>query len=304
MTRPIGKTYDGGNWYVDTESFQDYARATDDTNKAYFGDSPIAPPMFHVRPMIALMLHCANDPELQIDMLRLVHGEHRMNFLEPLLPGDELLVGATLAAVDEKSSGTIFTFGMHLDRKGQRVVEGTTAYFVRSANPPAKEEPKEAPKTEAPAEAKADPAPAAKADEPKGKGKGKGKEGAPAKPAADAPRPTVTVPQQVAADQALRYALASGDDNKIHTDEAVAKQAGLPRTILHGLCTLAFAQRDLIQRAGGDPRKLASLGARFTGLVFPGDLLQLHTFETGKDVRFETMGPSGKPVLLGEAKFR
>ena len=111
MTRPIGKTYDGGNWYVDTESFQDYARATDDTNKAYFGDSPIAPPMFHVRPMIALMLHCANDPELQIDMLRLVHGEHRMNFLEPLLPGDELLVGATLAAVDEKSSGTIFTFG-------------------------------------------------------------------------------------------------------------------------------------------------------------------------------------------------
>lgn len=269
MNRPIGKTYDGGEWTVEAEAFQAYARATDDDNPAYFSDDPIAPPMFHVRPMIAQMLKCARDPELEIDMLRLVHGEHRMQFHAPLRPGDVLSIGATLDAVVEKPAGTIFTFGMFLDRAGERVVEGSTAYFIRAKNPPPRD---------------------------------KKKKKAPAEPP---PAPSFEISQQVATDQALRYAAASGDDNPIHTDEAVAKKAGLPRCILHGLCTLALAQRDLIQQRGGDPRRLASLGVRFAGMVFPGDALALQGWEDGDTVRFATLGPSGKPVLAGgEASFR
>lgn len=267
MSWPIGKTYDGGEWTVETGQFQAYAAATDDENAAYQGDDPIAPPMFHVRPLIKLMLDCARDPELGIDMLRLVHGEHSMDFHRPMVDGDVLALGAELLAVDEKPSGTIFTFGLTASVDGEPVCSGRTAYFVRAKSPP--------PKQPGPKKERAEP-----------------------------PPPAFSLEQQVSDDQAVRYAAASGDDNPIHTDEDVAKKAGLPRTILHGLCTMALAQRDLIARHGGDPRALASIQARFAGMVYPGDTLVLKGWEDGSTVRFQTDGPKGKPVLIGSAVFR
>ena len=268
MSWPIGKTYDGGTWRVEADAFEAYADATDDTNPAYRGDDAIAPPMFHVQPLIGLMLSCARDPELGIDMLRLVHGEHSMDFHRPMVDGETLDLGAELLSVDEKPSGTIFAFGLTASVDGTPVCSGRTAYFVRAKSPP-----------------------------PKGPKKPKAEKPAP-------PAPDFTVEQPVSEDQAVRYAAASLDDNPIHTDEEVAKKAGLPRTILHGLCTMAFAQRDLIARHGGDPRALASIAARFTGMVLPGQTLVLKAWDDGDTVTFQTDGPSGKPVLMGTATFR
>lgn len=268
MAWPIGKTYDGGTWTVEAGQPLAYAEATDDPNPAYRGDEAIAPPMFHVRPLIGLMLACARDPELAIDMLRLVHGEHAMTFHRPVVEGDVLALSAELLSVDEKASGTIFAFGLTAAVDGTPVCSGRTAYFVRAKSPPPKGPKKDRPAKEPP------------------------------------PPPDFTVEQPVSEDQAVRYALASGDDNPIHTDEDVAKKAGLPRTILHGLCTMAFAQRDLIARHGGDPRDLMAIEARFTGMVLPGQTLVLKGWEDGDAIRFQTDGPNGKPVLMGEARFR
>ena len=104
----------------------------------------------------------------------------------------------------------------------------------------------------------------------------------------------------------MRYAKASGDGNPIHVDEAFAKAAGLPGTILHGLCTMAFAQRDLVARyAPGAPEKLASLGVRFARPVFPGDTLTLQVWEGDDGVTFQTLDGRGKPVITGgRATFR
>ena len=41
----------------------------------------------------------------------------------------------------------------------------------------------------------------------------------------------------------VRYAAASGDDNPIHQDEAVATSVGLPGAIAHGMYTMALAAR-------------------------------------------------------------
>lgn len=266
----IGKTYDGGTWTVDAEELTAYAEATDDPNPAYRGPERVAPPMYHVRPMIGLMLDMARDPALGIDLLRLVHGEHAMTFHAPMVPGDVLALTGELLGVSQKASGTVYTFGLKATVDGALVLEGTTAYFVRAPRDPS-----------------AKPA----------------KKPAPPEP----PPPHWTRDQPVTEDQAVRYAVASGDDNPIHTDEDVAKKAGLPRTILHGLCTLAFAARDLVHRyADGDPARLASLSVRWARPVFPGQTLTLEVWETEPtELDFRTLGPDGKAVLVsGHASLR
>ena len=103
----------------------------------------------------------------------------------------------------------------------------------------------------------------------------------------------------MATDQADRYAVASGDDNPIHVDADTARRAGLPGVILHGLCTMAFAQRDLIDRlADGDPARLKRLAVRWASPVFPGETLTLQGWGTAGEVRFATMNAAGKPVVV------
>ena len=54
----------------------------------------------------------------------------------------------------------------------------------------------------------------------------------------------------------------------------MAKMAGLNGKILHGLATMAFAARAVIERAaGGDPARLKRLKVRFTKPVYPGETL-------------------------------
>jgi acyl dehydratase len=66
-----------------------------------------------------------------------------------------------------------------------------------------------------------------------------------------------------------RYADASGDPNPIHFDEEFAKSVGLPRTILHGLYSMAQVAKAHTDAAGGDPRALKRLAVQFRGMGFP-----------------------------------
>jgi acyl dehydratase len=208
------------------------------------------------------MLAMAGDESLDIDMLRLVHGEHDMRFHGPLVDGTSLHVTGELLSVDQKASGRVYAFALYGDVAGDRIVEGRTAYFVRSASPPPKKGPKP--------------------------------------PPPELPAPSWTVEQPVALDQATRYAEASGDRNPIHIDEGVARKAGLPGVILHGLCTMAFAARDLLAHYAPDqPAKLRRLGVRFARPVFPGQTLTLQVWESEGACTFQTVNPDGKPVLTG-----
>ncbi len=58
----------------------------------------------------------------------------------------------------------------------------------------------------------------------------------------------------VALDQTERYAAASGDDFAIHLDDEFARRVGLPGRIVHGLCTIAFAGRAVLEAAGSTTR--------------------------------------------------
>ena len=80
-------------------------------------------------------------------------------------------------------------------------------------------------------------------------------------------------PQEYAVTRAdlVRYADASGDDNPIHQDDAVARSVGLPGVIAHGMYTMALAARALDTWADG-PGKVRELSCKFTKpVVVPDD---------------------------------
>ena len=73
----------------------------------------------------------------------------------------------------------------------------------------------------------------------------------------------------------IYYAAASGDFNPIHLDPEVAQFAGRGGTILHGMCTMAWAVEAAIAYLG-DPGKLRKVRARFSRPVAIEDTI---TFE-------------------------
>jgi acyl dehydratase len=87
---------------------------------------------------------------------------------------------------------------------------------------------------------------------------------------------------------ALIYRL-SADRNPLHADPEIAKAAGFPRPILHGLATFGVAGHALLRSVCGyDPARLISINARFSGPVFPGETLRTEIWRDGTRVSFRT----------------
>lgn len=104
---------------------------------------------------------------------------------------------------------------------------------------------------------------------------------------------------------ALLYRL-NGDWNPLHADPAFAARAGFERPLLHGLCTLGYAEyliaKALAQR---EMPLLTGIAARFTAPVFPGDLLTINIWNRGEHIRFQgRIEARGATVLdCGQAYF-
>ena len=93
--------------------------------------------------------------------------------------------------------------------------------------------------------------------------------------------PDFTIDIPVLPQQALLYRLC-GDRNPLHSDPGFAAAAGFPRPILHGLCTYGMTCKALVDTVlDGDTAQVASYGARFAGVVFPGETLRATVWEDG-----------------------
>jgi acyl dehydratase len=121
--------------------------------------------------------------------------------------------------------------------------------------------------------------------------RGEGGFGGPAGPTPE-PHRVPERPSDVAIDlptlpqAALIYRL-SGDYNPLHADPAVAKAAGFPRPILHGLCTFGVVGRALLKACcGDDPLGLKKMQARFSAPVFPGETIRTEIWRDGMAVSF------------------
>ena len=110
--------------------------------------------------------------------------------------------------------------------------------------------------------------------------------------------PDQVVEDQTLPNQHLVYRL-SGDLNPLHIDPNFAKMGGFDTPILHGLCTYGHAGRAILNSVcDGDPARFKTFGARFTGVVFPGETLITEGWkaEEGKYI-IQTKTGDGRVVL-------
>jgi acyl dehydratase len=104
-----------------------------------------------------------------------------------------------------------------------------------------------------------------------------------------------------AANQALLYRL-SGDRNPLHSDPAVAADAGFPTPILHGLCTFGFAGRALLATVcDGDPTRFGAMTSRFTMPVLPAQTLSVMIWRNPHGAVFRVATDAG--VVLDQGRF-
>ncbi len=86
---------------------------------------------------------------------------------------------------------------------------------------------------------------------------------------------------------ALIYRLASHDPNPLHVDPDMARAAGFPRPILHGLATFGVACHGLVKMlCAGEPHRLTAMAGRFSAPVFPGETIRTEIWHEGPEVSF------------------
>ncbi|MDQ4143001.1 MAG: MaoC family dehydratase N-terminal domain-containing protein [Actinomycetota bacterium] len=263
----VGKEYAGATYQVTAEAIEKFARATNDENERYLsGGDVVAPPVFPVVPAFNSFMEAGMDPELQADLLRLVHGAEDHIIHRPIKAGDTLTVSTVLESVDQKETGETFTVkATETNQNGEVVAEVRGTMFIR--------------------------------------GSGTKKPGGTAQTAE--PERTVVYEEttKVDDDQTHRYAEASGDHNPIHLDPNTAQMAGLPGIILHGMCTMAIATKAAVNGlAGGDATRIKRVAVRLSKPVLPGQELTTRLWEEesggGRTTYgFETYNPDGAAVI-------
>ena len=268
----LGKQYPPQDYGVTAEATTNYARAYNEDNPWFLDTTRpggiVAPPMFGVVMSWLSVMTVVTDGELGVDLLRLLHGEQDISFYRPVAPGDIVTSTARIAAIDETMTGETLAVEVQCVNQRQEPVQRLLfSFFIRGRQNRQKRH--ERPVAE---------------ETPTGE-------------------PLLRVQQTIDADQTYRYAQASGDYNPIHVDANVAKMAGQPGIIVHGLCTMAFTAKVMIDHlCGGDPRRLARLHVRFTRPVFPEQTITTTVWSKpdceGRIVyAYETYSPEGKAVV-------
>lgn len=265
-----GKTYPQLSYEVTAAAIEQYAKATNELNPIYYSGDAVMPPAFPIVPAGPAIRAVFEDEDLGVNMARLVQAEEEHIFHAPVRAGESLTVDSRLADVSAGDSGESFTIATALSTsRADPAVELFSSMVIR----------------------------------------GSGGRRAGAGTAAQAPDPVSSQilfenAEQVDEDQTFRYAEASGDHNLIHVDREFARNsAGLPGIIVHGMCTMAFASRAVLDAVGGgDPFRLKRIKVQFSRPVFPGQTLTTRGWlieESGesKTYGFETLNPRGQQVI-------
>ena len=276
----LGKEYHSGPHLVEAEGIRQYALATNEKNPLYLSTESdvelVPPPLYPVVFLPDILSQLVDDAEeMNFNIMRVVHAEHRMSWSETLHPGDEIYTTAKIINMEQRGVNEILDLLIHCKRDDDIVVEMNYRLLSRGEK---KEEPK--------------------------------------KPTADVHIPKrgevlVKHNSVVTADQGVRYAEASGDHNPIHKSDDIARSVGLPRAILHGLCTMALASQVIVGGLlNGDPERLKSMSVRFSRPVLLDQTITTEVYDGGvkedglRVAHFETRDEKDVPVLvLGTAEF-
>lgn len=115
-------------------------------------------------------------------------------------------------------------------------------------------------------------------------------------------KPDATYEASILDDQAFIYAL-SGDRNPLHRDPKIAKAAGFPKPIIHGLCTYGTTCRAIITNVlGHDAAKIVGYDVRFSSPVFPGETVLVDVWKDGNVVSFRARLKEREIVAINNGK--
>lgn len=123
-----------------------------------------------------------------------------------------------------------------------------------------------------------------------------------------------TLAKTVTREDVRAYADASGDQNPLHQDDAIAQAVGFPGVIAHGMFTMAHLA-SCVTRWLGDAEGLARLRAQFRAPVFMGETIVAGGTVRSLDpetrravldlwVTLEREGRTEHPIRRGEAEVR
>ena len=243
---------DDEHFEVTAERIAQYAAATNDPIAAH-RNGDVAPPVFAIVPVFPALLVPAVDV-MPVELIpRIVHGEQDFHFHRPIRPGDKLVSRAKMIGYEGLEKGTRSAIFLECRTEdGELINEQYVTTFVRGFDTGKKA---------------GELSPPHRFDE-------KLTETA----------PLAKVGARVDADQTYRYSEASGDPMPIHLDEEVARSAGLPGIIAHGLCTMAMTSWGVLTEvAGSDVHRLKRFAVRFAKMVLPGDDLETSIWRAADD---------------------
>jgi acyl dehydratase len=205
-------------------------------------------------------------PGISIDLAKVLHASQRIDLHQPLpVEGSARSVTKVAGVYDKGTAAVVVTETTVTGTDGAPLWTNTSSIFARGEG---------------------------------GFGGERGPSGPPGPPdrEPDAVLVTPTVPQQ-----ALWYRLL-GDRNPLHSRPEFAAQAGFPRPILHGLCTYGMVCKAVVDaELAGEVGRVLSFGARFAGIVFPGETLRTSVWrEDGRLVLTTTVDErDNAPALTG-----
>ncbi len=213
------------------------------------------------------------DPRAGIDWVKVVHGEQRLTLHAPLPPAGLVVGRSRNTHVIDKGAdrGAIIVNERTLhDEGGNLLATVRQSTFCRGDG-----------------------------------GFGQGDEAPPALPPAPEGEPDLRCELPISPRAALLYRL-NADRNPLHADPEVARQAGYPRPILHGLCTYGVSAHAIVKSCCDyDARRLLSLDARFSAPVYPGETLVCDIWRRpGGELRFQARVRERGIVVMSHGSAR
>ncbi|MDA3900661.1 MAG: MaoC/PaaZ C-terminal domain-containing protein [Spirochaetes bacterium] len=201
------------------------------------------------------------NEDLRINLLKLVHSAQSIKIFHPILHGDNLSLEAEISEIDRSAIGDVILLSATFTRD-DTVVARTNSEFITKLRRRTGEKPQYTN----------------------------------TRPSSEKPE-TFTI--QTVKKSTKQYALLSEDRNPIHTSAIIARMAGFPGAIMHGMHTMGITTATLVKRyAGNSWKNLDYVSMRFSRFIIPGEELSVSLYDADSaTLHFTVKKSDGKDAL-------
>lgn len=244
-----------------------YVEATLDNPVRYRDENCAVPPFYLSRLLYPMFRYFLVNKELRLNLLKLVHGQQTIEWLGQLHEGDIIDVEMSVHDITDSPAGEMINLKTVASVGDNIIAVADTVFIIR------------------------------------GKHVARGARKKEAVYSRELFRKKILTIKK----QPIQYAKVSGDSNFIHTSAILARLAGLPGTVMHGVCIAAMTANCLLDEVcNGDMTRMKGISMRFATPVLPGEEITVIGYDSGERDRimFNAVNSRGKFVLKnGEYRF-